>query len=637
MELNAERKEASEHTRKLQQSIREQMDGVYSKQEAKDIEEIKKHFILMLGEDDILDKSGKILWNRKREHYLLHDAPDTVNPYLWKMAQEEHLAGVVRLAENVYIVTGVDSATIGFIRSETGWIVQDALGSMEAVEIALNLVEKALNETVRDRIRAVIISHTHTDHLGGMDTLLKYSPEAEIYGPVEYEQSLVDDNLYAGIAMSRRLQYQCGLFLPHDEKGWVSIGLSSTLGVHGTQGEELPTRLVQQDGIVKIDGVYIYFLLTPHTETRAHMCSYFQKSKVLFLGDNSVGTLHNTYTMRGAPVRDANYWGKVFYHMYELFGEEVEAIYQGHGLPQFRTQEDPDHLKRFLLDNAVSYKYTHDQALLLANQGYTMNELGNKFQPREDIARTWYTRGHYGSYSFNARGTYQKYLGFYDGNPVNLLPLPERKLAEKLISYIGSEKIVLEKAKHDFEQGEYQWVATITNHLVYHNPDNLQARYLCADAFEQLGYQTENALWRNAYLSAAMELRNPDFAEKHQIRAMDNDEVIPFVSVDLLLDHLGINFDGEQAKSYETNFVLHVEDLYQDVRVYKGTVLHEKIQKDAIGERKVIPLTKNELYDLAIKKYAGKDPLLLELQTYIVDTRAYKNFALIEPLHMDQS
>ena len=656
LQFNADRKGATDITKQINKNLWETMKRAYLQIEEEDVEDVKKHIILELGDENITDEKGTVIWNRQAQKKLIEEQPpDTVNPYLWKICQDEYPAGVVEMAKDFYIVIGLDSASVGFIRSEHGWIVQDCAGSVAAAQLAVQLVEKAINENIHDHIKAVIYSHTHTDHLDGVEGIISKDkvgkPEegkVPIIAPAEYEQSLVDDNLYAGVAMSRRLQYQCGVFLPHDEKGWVSLGLSSTLGVRGRHSVILPTQLIEEDGTITVDGVRLTFILTPNTETRAHMCTYFNDYKILFLADNSVGTLHNTYTMRGAPVRDANYWGKILYHLYRLFGEEVEGIYQGHGLPHFKMQHRPDNLKRFLLDNAVSYKYTHDQALLLANEGYSMNEIGNHLEIPESISRTWYTRGHYGSYSFNARGIYQKYLGFYDGNPVHLLPLPERELAEKLIEYIGSEELVLEKAWKDYEKGKYQWVATITNHVVYYNPDNKEARYLCADALEQLAYQTENSLWRNAYLAGALELRNPDFASKLNIQAMDNKMVVPYVSVELLLDHLGINFDGSKAMDINRKFYLKVEPdkggqgetEYHVIRLYKGTLLHEKVLEEDISKTdEIASVTKTQLYQLAVKKYIeenpfdkGKNPALELVEQYVADLSSYKNFHLIEPI-----
>jgi alkyl sulfatase BDS1-like metallo-beta-lactamase superfamily hydrolase len=640
MILNAEQKGATAFTKKRHDEILEKLQNEQTRIEQEDVEDVRKHLILELGAENLKDDAGNVIWNRAAQTALTNkDYPDTVNPYLWNVYKDGYTAGVLKFADGFYVVIGLDSSPIGFIRSKNGWIIQDCGNTIPAAEISLRLVEKALNENIHDSIKAVIYSHTHTDHMGGAEAFVK-AGETPILAPAGFEQSLVDDNLYAGIAMSRRLQYQCGLFLSPDEKGRVSIGLSSTLGVRGRNSSIMPTRLIEKDGEVEIDGVKLTFILTPDTETRAHMCTYFNDYKVLFLGDNSVGTLHNTYTMRGAPVRDANYWGKVFYHLYKLYGDEVEAIYQGHGLPHFKMKHRPDNLKKYLLDNAVSYKYTHDQALLLANEGYSIQEVGSHLKVPESISRTWYTRGHYGEYSFNARGTIQKYLGFYDGNPVHLFSVSERELAGKLISYMGSEEAVLEKAKIDFEKGEYQWVATITSHLVYHNPDNQAARYLCADALEQLGYQTENALWRNAYLAAVLDLRHPEFSKNLNIKAMDNADVIPYVSVELLLDHLGINFDGWQAGNLAERFVLKVngddmETEYHAVEIYKGTVLHEKIKEtDIEPEEKTISITKAQLYQIATKQHPEENLAeeLVRIQNYVVDTSKYKNFSLIEPI-----
>lgn len=667
--LNFKRKEATVFTKKFNQKIRENFNLEYIAEEDKDVEEFRSHFILRL-EDNISDKNGNVIWNIQAQSYIQEDYPDSVNSYLWRNAKEGMIPGVAELIKGkVYITTGISVAPIGYIKSTNGWIIQDTGSSVEDAEVSLELLEKATGERVRGRIKAIIISHTHHDHFGGTETFLKYEKEPEkipIYAPIGYEKSMTNDNLSTGIAMARRVQYQAGVFLPRDDKGYVSMGLSNTPYIPGRISSVFPNELIEQDKTLELDGIEVDFILTPDTETEAHMVTYFRNYHTLYLADDAVGTIHNTYTMRGAQVRDANYWGEVLYKLYLDYGEEVEVIFAGHGIPLWKTEERPDKLKRFLLDNAVAYKFTSDQALLLANKGYNLNEIGNAIEIPESISRTWYTRAHYGNYTFNARGAYQRYLGFYDGNPVHLLPLPEKELAEKFIEYVGSFEKVLEYAKRDYESGEYQWVATVTNHLVFANPQNLEARYLCADALEQLGYQAESALWRNAYLSATIELRNPGINKKRKFNAMANKDYIAYVSSGLLLDHLGINFDGYRAETeavadaniapleYLNGNLQFALQIYEDnsfehklethiVNIYKGTIFHWKEEENSSideGKNPVVKTTRDGVYRLAAKQYQENKELfyskrldILEwIDKYVVDFSAYTNFNLIEPI-----
>lgn len=657
--LNEKRKDATEFTKKYNENLLQDMNADYLREELRDVAAVKEHLILEFGKEDVLDYDGTVLFESKKYNQEKSGAfPDTVNPYLWQIRKDNEIAGVIQLAKDYYIVTGVDVSIIGFVRTKNGWIIQDCGNYVESAKISLRLVEMALNENIKDHIVAIIISHTHLDHYAGIGAFITKeqvgTPEEgkiPVIAPTEYEQSLIDDNLYAGIAMSRRLQYQGGMFLPRDEKGGVGVGLNQTAVMFGTQSFILPNVFIEENKTLEIDGTKVEFTLSPNTETRAHMCSYYPNQKVLFLGDDAMGTLHNTYTMRGARVRDANFWGELFYHLYIAYGDEVEAVYQGHGVPQVKQEKYPDHLKEYLLDHAVAYKYTNDQALLLANEGYNLNQIGHEINMPKEIAKKWYIRPHYGHYSFNARGACQRYLGFYDGNPVHLLPLEAQEMAKKIVEYTGSVEKVLENAEADFEKGEYQWVATVTNYLVFLDPKNMDARYLCADALEQLGYQAESGLWRNAYLSGAYELRHPDATKGRDINYMDNREVIPYVSAELLLDHLGINFDGERALKLRENFVFHVlpeegsnkKEEYHRIQIYKGTVLHAEILKDEIAKGEtVITLKKAELYQLAVKKYEGKqkdseaERIIELLKEYVVDTAKYRNFNLIEPLDLEE-
>lgn len=654
LQLNAQRKDATEFTKAYNQKLLKDMDSEYHRIELEDVEYIKQHLILEFGKEDVVDEDGTLLFDSSQfQSEKTEGFPDTVNPYLWQNRKDNEIAGVIQLAEGYYVVTGVDVSLIGFIRTEHGWIIQDCGNYIKNARIALRLAEKALGENIRDHIAALIISHTHLDHYGGVEAFVTKEQvgtleegKIPVIAPGKYEQSLIDDNLYAGIAMSRRVQYQGGMFLPKDEKGGVGVGLNQCLAIGGKMSFVLPTVYIEQDQTLEIDGVKVDFILSPNTETRAHMCSYFQQYHVLFLGDNAMGTLHNTYTMRGARVRDANFWGELFYRLYVSYGDEVEAVFQGHGVPHIKQRNRPDNLKRYLLDHAAAYKYTSDQALLMANKGYNLTQIGRELEIPEEIQRTWYIRPHYGHYSFNARGAYQRYLGFYDGNPVHLLPLEAQEMAKKIVEYTGSVEQVLENAKRDYDKGEYQWVATVTNYLVFLDPKNQDARYLCADALEQLGYQAESGLWRNAYLSGALELRNPKAAKNREIRYMDNRDVMPYVSAELILDHMGINFDGSKVPHLDEHFWIKVlddkkEEEYHQIHIYKGTLLHVRMTSNDIkpGDT-VVVLTQTELYLLAIRQYERNrnqederaEQILDLLETYIVDTSKYRNFNLIEPV-----
>jgi alkyl sulfatase BDS1-like metallo-beta-lactamase superfamily hydrolase len=648
---NEERKDATEITKKLNDSLEKNWDKEKFETELKDVDNAKRHLIFEIKDENIYDENGELVYDAARYPVSRSgDRPDTVNPYLWQIKKDNEIAGVYKMAEGYYVLTGVEIALMGFIRGAKGWIIVDSGAYIESAEIAARIVEQAIGEKIIGNVSAIIYSHTHWDHFGGAGAFVTNEDvgKAEdgkipVIAPSEYEQSLVDDNLYTGVAMSRRLVYQGGLGLQHDEKGSVSLGLNHTMVILGEVSVIMPTLEIDREQTLDVDGVSLTFIPTPDTETRAHMCVYSNTHKVLFLGDNAMGTIHNTYTPRGARVRDASFWGSVFHHLYVEFGDEVTAIFAGHGIPHFKYETGENNLKKYLLDNAVAYKYTNDQALLLANKGVKLSDVGRRINIPDDISKVWYTRDHYGNYTFNARGAVQRYLGFYDANPVNLFPLESREYARKLVEYLGSTDEVLKKAEADFEKGEYQWVATITNQLVMNDPDNKKARFLCADALEQLGYQTETGLWRNMYLIGAKELRDPESVKKVPVRMMENRDVMPYVSATLLLDHIGINFDGEEGFSVQREFVLEIKDadeLYL-VDIYKGTVLHSPAVRDEIPEgTPVLKLSKKDLYDIATKnfdassgEFSDEEKEIIDIfDRYITDLSKYKNFNIIEPI-----
>ena len=344
-------------------------------------------------------------------------------------------------------------------------------------------------------------------------------------------------------------------------------------------------------------------------------------------------------------MRDAAFWGEIFYHLYNEFGDEAVAVFQGHGIPHFKSEDDPDNVSRYLLDNAAAYKFPNDEALLLANKGVKLQDIGRKINIPDRISKTWYTRDHYGNYTFNARGAVNRILGFYDGNPVNLWPLEETEYAARFVEYAGGEDEALKKAEQDFARGDYQWVASAANYIVMSNSDNKKARYLGADALEQLAYQTQTGLWRNMYLTGAYELRNPN-GKKNAPHLMDNSEVMPYVNAGLLFDYLGINFDGEKGIDLQEKFIIEITDTDDAekyvVTLYKGTLLYDRLSGQKNTEQLTsVKLSRTQLYQLSSAKLGAEAfdgqtddgrRIISLIQDNITDTAVYSDFNIIEPL-----
>ncbi len=468
----------------------------------------------------IYNDAGQEVWNMQTFKFL-HDggnAPSTVNPSLWQNALCNVQTGLFEvLPGKIYQVRGYDMANMTFIKTEHGWMIFDVLMGSEVARAALELFKRNIDSN--PTIVAVLVSHSHADHFGGMAEVLKNCTKSDSSLPLEQQinpgkttavivpegfmQHVVSENVYAGTAMKRRAGYQYGTNLPKGVTGRMAMGIGMGQAVNGTAIVAAPTYEVSKTETVNIDGITVTFQVTPGTEAPAEMNAYFKEYHALWMAENCTGTLHNLYTLRGAEVRDAESWCNYILEAKQMFGDEAEVIFQSHNWPHWGTETVKDYLE----NTAAIYKFTHDQTLHYMNLGYTSTEISNMLQLPEKLAKVWYTRQYYGTLSHNIKAVYQKYLGWYDANPVNLNLLPPAETAKKLVEYLGDPERILRMAREDYAKGEYQWVAQITKELVYADPSNMEARRLCADALEQLGYQTESGTWRNAYLTGAMELR----------------------------------------------------------------------------------------------------------------------------------
>lgn len=533
---------------------------------------------------ELTDESGKVVWSQKAYAFLdgtdgsPAEAPATANPSLWRNAQLNHLYGLFEVVEGIYQVRGYDMTNITFVAGDTGWIVFDPLMSVECSRAAFELVTENLGSRP---VTGIVMSHPHVDHYGGIKGIVS---EEEVAGrsipivvPAGFAEHAVAENVYAGNAMGRRASYQYGVMLDPGPQGSLSIGIGMGQS-KGSISYIAPTDMIVATGDVRtIDGVTMEFQMTPGTEAPAEMNTWFPDLKALWVAENCTGTLHNLYTLRGAEVRDGNAWANYLMETKARYGAEAQVTFQAHNWPHWGN----DVVNEYLENTAAMYKFITDQTLMYVNLGYTSTEIANMIELPAALEKNWYTRQYYGTVRHNAKAVYQKYMGWYDANPVNLHPLAPADTAKKFVGYFGDTDAVLARAAQDFEAGEYQWVAQVTNLIVFADPANEAARLLCADALEQLGYAAESGTWRNAYLTGAKELRfGVDDDPKY--RATGSADIQRAMEPGMMLDYLGILIDANAAQDLDLriNLAFTDEDPYLLV-VRSGVVLYERGVQDA--------------------------------------------------------
>ncbi len=519
-----------------------------------------------------LEHSKRVVWDIERfAAFQQADAPtpDSVHPSLWRQAKLTTISGLFQVIDRVHQIRGLDLSNITFIEGNTGRIVVDSLTSVEVARAALALVERHLGKRP---IVALIYTHCHADHFGGSRAIAEAAGEPiPIFAPDGFMRFALSENLHAGNAMQRRAAYMYGATLPADAMGVVDAGLGKTTS-QGTSSLVPPNRSICTTGEqVTIDGVDFVFQLTPDTEAPAEMHFYLPGLRALCIADNACAGMHNLYTPRGAQVRDALAWIAALDKALEMFGDQAEVVFGGHHWPRWGKSAVRDYLEA----QRDLYRYIHDQTLRLTNHGLTMTEIPEALPPPADLAGLWFVREYYGTLNHNAKAVYQRYLGYFDGNPATLNPLSPEAAGRQYITFMGGAASLLEQARASFGRGEYRWVAQVVNHLVFAEPSNKDARMLQADALEQLGYQSESAVWRNFYLAGAQDLRREDTSPAR----VGSPRLLAALPVGQLFDYLAVSLNGPKSAGLEITVDWHVtdQDVYHRMFIRNGTLRHKQI------------------------------------------------------------
>ncbi|MFE3588419.1 alkyl/aryl-sulfatase [Streptomyces niveus] len=489
----------------------------------------------------IKNADGTVVWDNDTYDFLNGDAPDTANPSLWRQSALNAIQGLFEVVPGIYQVRGFDLSNVTFIEGETGVLVLDPLVTQETAAAALALYREHRGERP---VTGVLYTHPHVDHFGGVRGVTTQEDvdagRLPVIAPAHFTEHAVSENVYAGTAMSRRSAYMFGAALARGPRGALGTGLAQTVAT-GDITLIAPTLEITETGQSEtVDGVRMVFQMAPGTEAPAEFLVYFPDRKALCAAEDATHTLHNLLTLRGALVRDPHAWSNYLTETLDLFGAEAEVVFASHHWPTWGNAR----VVTFLSEQRDLYAYLHDQCLRLINKGWTGIEIAEELTLPPVLEHAWHARGYYGSVSHNLKAIYQRYMGWYDGNPAHLWQHPPVEQGKRYVHLGGGADAVVDKARAAFEEGDFRWSAELLSHVVFAQADHARARELLADTFEQLGYGAENGVWRNIYLSGATELREGTFGTPTVTASAD---VLSALTPEMLFDAVAIQINGPRA------------------------------------------------------------------------------------------
>ena len=548
-----------------------------------DFEDARRGFIAAPSPALVSGTSGRVVWDMESYSFLAGECPDTVNPSLWRQSQLNAIHGLFEVVPGIYQARGLDLSNMTIVEGREGVLVIDPLICAETAAAALALYREHRGPRA---VTGLLYTHSHVDHFGGalgvVDAKEVAAGRIPVLAPEGFLEHAISENVYAGTAMARRAAYMFGTALQRGSRGQVGTGLGMTVST-GSIGIVPPTLEIAHTGQEEtVDGITMIFQMTPGSEAPAEMNFLFPHHRALCIAENATHNLHNIITPRGALVRDARVWSRYLGEAIDLFGERADVLFAGHQWPRWGQER----IVAMLATQRDLYGYLHDQTLRLLNKGYVGSEIAELLTLPAGLAREWHCREYYGTVSHNVKGIYQRYMGWFDGNPAHLWSHPPEQAAVRYMHAMGGAAAVLEEGRRAFAEGDYRWVAELMSHAVFADPANLQVRELEARALEQLGYGAESAPWRNFFLMGARELREGVVEGGNT----PSREMVALLSSEQLFDVLAIRIDGPRAGELRLSFnwIFTDTDEHHVLMLSNGALIHSANRQDPRADATVV-------------------------------------------------
>ena len=560
-----------------------------------DFEDARRGMVAEAPNTALTSESGVQVWDASAYDFIVGEAPDTVNPSLWRQAKLNNIRGLFKVDEGIYQLRGFDLANTSLIKSDSGWILVDPLTTLETTEAAMAFAEQHLGEI---KLTGMIFTHSHIDHFGGVLSLINAQQAADnnvpIIAPSGFMEEATSENVIAGPAMTRRGTYMFGNSLPRSAIGHVDAGLGKQV-VYGSTSILQPTVVIDRPEMtMTVDGVEFDFYNMPGSEAPAELTFYLPEHKAFCGAEVLSHVMHNVLTLRGAKVRDALLWSDYIGQSIDRL-DDVEVFFNSHHWPTWGH----DRIITQMEQQQDMYKFTHDQTVRLANLGYTPREIAERLKLPDSLAGNFHLRGYYGTLSHNSKAVYQHYFGWYQGNPSQLNPLPPEQSSLRYVEFMGGAEAILEKASQSMQRGEYRWVAEVLYHLVFAQPDNGSAKQMLAEAYQQLGYQSESGPWRDIYLSGALELLSGT-ADQHYDPEFGR-AFVQQVPLEQFMKALSVRLDGEKAEGERLVLnVLFTDQQQNFVLTVRNSVMHYKETPAAANADVSIALSKNLFVEILL-------------------------------------